>query len=416
MLPLLVVAACHRESGEVRVVMVSIDGLMPETYLEPDRLGLAVPTLRALVARGAYARVESVFPTVTYPAHTTLVTGAPPAVHRITTNKAPDPSGRNQEGWRWYSEDIAVPTLWQQVAAAGRPVGIVQWPVTVGADVAFRVPEYWRAGTLDDQKLLRSLSTPGVLEQAARAEPRLWQWLVPPDVLDAAPFAIAKDLYTREKPDLMLVHGFELDDAQHGHAPRSAEAVRAIENADRLLGELVAALDDRTILVVVSDHGFAPIDHEIRPYAWLVERGLVTATAAAIAISANGGTAYVYLRDPAARGVLAELAKLPGIAGVVDRAQLAAAGGDPDAELALVAAPGYGFSENHQGPLVVDTPGKGTHGWPPTDPAMRASFIAVGPGIAHRDLGTIQMTQIAPTLARWLGVNLSGATGRALDL
>src|SRR5829696_5577201 len=79
-----------------RVVMISIDGLMPETYLDPDRLGLRVPTLRALHARGAFARgVESVFPTVTYPSHTTIVTGVPPSVHGIVTNRPPDPLGKN---------------------------------------------------------------------------------------------------------------------------------------------------------------------------------------------------------------------------------------------------------------------------------------------------------------------------------
>src|SRR5215510_16411957 len=95
-----------------RVVVISIDGLMPDAYLDPDGHGLAVPTLRALVAGGAAARVRGVMPTVTYPSHTTMVTGVPPRVHGIVSNQPLDPLGKNHDGWRWYAEDIRVPTLY----------------------------------------------------------------------------------------------------------------------------------------------------------------------------------------------------------------------------------------------------------------------------------------------------------------
>lgn len=116
----------------------------------------------------------------------------------------------------------------------------------------------------------------------------------------------------------------------------------------------------------------------------------------------------VHLLDPTARGELdAALAELTtGVARTLSHDEIAAAGGDPEATIALVAAPGYAFGDKRTGEVVVDTPGRGTHGWPPTDPAMMSSFIAIGAGVSHRDLGTIEMTAIAPMLARWLGVSL----------
>ncbi len=433
---LLALPACSAPSGETlgarrtgkgraRVIVVSIDGMMPETYLDPDRLGLAVPTLRSLAARGARARaVESVFPSVTYPAHTTLVTGAPPRVHGITANRPLDPLQKNHDGWRWYAEDIAVPTLWSAVEAQGGTAALVTWPVTVGARVAFNVPEIWRAGTPDDQKLLRSLSTPGLLDRVARAAPELWTHLVPPDVRDAAQFAIARYLVTEERPDLLLVHVWETDDAQHAHGPRSPEARRAFEHVDALLGELIRTLErtpdgSRTTLVVLSDHGFAPVDREIRLHALFRERGLVEldpagrAVAAKVASTENGGTAYVHVLDPAAEAdVRAALESLgPAIARIYSREEIAAAGGDPDATFAVGAAPGHSFTDTVAGPAVAERPGRGHHGFPPADPAMAASFLAIGPGIGPRDLGSIRMIDIAPTIARWLGVTLSGATG-----
>ena len=398
-----------------RVVMVSIDGLMPETYIDPDRLGLRVPTLRALRARGAFARgVESVFPTVTYPAHTTLVTGVPPRVHGITSNRPADPLAKNADGWRWYSEDIAVPTLWSVVPKAA----VITWPVTVGADVSVRVPEYWRAGTEDDQKLLRTMSTPHLLENVEKGFPALWSKLTPPDVKDEAQFAIARYVLANEDPDLTLMHVWMTDDAQHDHGPRSAQAKQAIEDVDTLLGELLAQLEsapdwDRTLLVVVSDHGFAAVDHEINFDVLLAEHGL---GARAYTI-ANGGSAYVYATDSAARETaLALVAELGARARVLEPEEIAALGGDSNAAFALVAAPTFGFGTKRTGAAFVETPGRGTHGYMPTDANMAASFIAIGGRVQPRDIGTIRMIDIAPTLARWLGVSLPSATGVPIEL
>src|SRR5262245_11629034 len=59
---------------DAHVVMISIDGLVPDYYLEPARLGLKVPNLLRMKLGGAYAEgVEGIFPTVTYPAHTTMI-------------------------------------------------------------------------------------------------------------------------------------------------------------------------------------------------------------------------------------------------------------------------------------------------------------------------------------------------------
>ena len=59
-----------------------------------------------------------------------------------------------------------MPTLWDVAGAAGRTTASIQWPVTVGAHITWNIPEYWRANTPDDAKLLRALSTPGLLEEA----------------------------------------------------------------------------------------------------------------------------------------------------------------------------------------------------------------------------------------------------------
>ena len=401
----------HAPAG--KVVVVSIDGMMPDVYLDPDAHHLQIPTLRALVARGASGRVHAVMPTVTYPAHTTMVTGVPPRVHGIVSNKPLDPLGKNLDGWRWYAEDIAVPTIYQAVEAQHRVAALVTWPVTVGAHATVVVPEYWRAGGPDDQKLLRALSTPGALADVA---PALWTYLTPPDIKDHAQFEIAHHLLATRHPDLMMVHAFALDDAQHDHGPWSPEAIATIEAVDKELGALVAELPADTTLLVVSDHGFAPIDKEIRLNALFAAKGLEREDSADVGVIASGGTAFVYVLDDTKRADIdAAIAELGDhVARRLSHEDIVAYGGDPNASFGLVAAPRHAFSDKRTGDVIVTTAPRGTHGWPPDDPAMAASLIAVGPHIPHTSLPTVDMIDIAPTLARWLGVPLPTAMGKPI--
>src|SRR5579864_867252 len=140
------------------VLMISIDGLRPADIWDADKRGLKVPNLRKLEAEGVYATgVRNALPTVTYPNHTTLITGVWPAKHGIANNQTFDPLQKNFGGWYWYTRDIKVGTLWDAVHAAHGKVASLSWPVSVGArSIDFDLPEYWRANNAEDMKLLRA--------------------------------------------------------------------------------------------------------------------------------------------------------------------------------------------------------------------------------------------------------------------
>jgi Type I phosphodiesterase / nucleotide pyrophosphatase len=146
-------------------MLISIDGLKPEAVLEAASHGLEVRNLRAFLADGVYSTgVHGVLPTVTYPSHMTILTGVSPARHGIYSNTTFDPLRRNDHGWYWYAEDVKVPTLWDAAAAARLKTANIYWPTSVGANITYNLPQVWRAGSDDDLKLQRALSTPG-LEQ-----------------------------------------------------------------------------------------------------------------------------------------------------------------------------------------------------------------------------------------------------------
>src|SRR5499427_9459004 len=164
---LLLPGAVIAQSARPTLVMISIDGLRPDYVTAADAHALKIPNLRRFLKDGAFADgVTGVIPTVTYPSHTTLITGVWPARHGILGNATFDPLRQNQGGWYWYAEDIKVPTLWQAATHAGHVVGSISWPVTAGAPgIAFNIPEYWRAQTAEDLKLLRLISTPGLVAE-----------------------------------------------------------------------------------------------------------------------------------------------------------------------------------------------------------------------------------------------------------
>ena len=137
--------------------------------------------------------------------------------------------------------------------------------------------------------------------------------------------------------------------------------------------------------------------------------------------------AAIMLHDPAdtatrdkVHALLQQLAADPanGIEALLTPDQVAQLGGFPDAALVLTLRAGFYTGAALTGPLLVETPGHGTHGYnPATTPQMRASLFITGPGIAPgRNLGLIDMRQIAPSLAAILGVSLPAAKQQLLPL
>jgi predicted AlkP superfamily pyrophosphatase or phosphodiesterase len=416
------------------VLLVTIDGLLPESYLHPDAHALRIPTLRYLAAHGAVSPgARSVFPSVTYPSHTSMVTGVMPGRHGITTNAAFDPLEKNFGGWRWYTEDLKVAPVWELARRAGYRTGLVSWPVTAGARATWLFPEYWRARNDDDRKLVRTLSTPHLLDDVARAHPDLWSRLLP-DPRDDAIADIAAYVIEQGHPHLMLVHLVDVDENQHAHGLWSPQAIFAIEEADRQLARLMQSLREsglwsRSAIIVASDHGFAGVTRRVRPGVLLREAGLVRVNEKnepvewKAAVLASSGQAYVYLRSPADAAVAETVTRIfseqvarpgSGIGRVYDRDQIRAVGGDPDALLALEASDGVYFGPGYGGDYETPAAIAATHGYDPGRPAMQASLLLIGPGIPAGPIAGARLVDIAPTIAQWLGLSMPDVDGRAL--
>ena len=126
-------------AAEPKVVLVTLDGLRPEFYLDSR---WPAPCLQGLAQRGAFSRaVYSVFPSITYANHTTLATGVSPLRHGIDCNVDFDWRTGPTLGWNWEAEKILSPTLWELARRRSVSTAAFSWPVSVGAPVDYLIPE-----------------------------------------------------------------------------------------------------------------------------------------------------------------------------------------------------------------------------------------------------------------------------------
>ncbi|HUO98753.1 MAG TPA: ectonucleotide pyrophosphatase/phosphodiesterase [Rhizomicrobium sp.] len=423
-------------AGANPVLMISIDGLRPADVLDAQKRGLKVPNLRAFLAESAYATgVRNVVPTVTYPNHTTLVTGVAPALHGIANNVTFDPYRKNLEGWYWYSSDIKVPTLWDEVHAKHQVTASVAWPVSAGnRSIDYDLPEYWRALTMDDLKLIAALSTPGLIDTLQQDTGIPLAAAMQEDAAgDAVRARYSEALFERVHPEFMTVHLASLDAMQHEEGPGTPQAHATLEAIDTMVGSLIARArkaEPDVDIAIVSDHGFAAVDKEVNLPAAFAAVGLIGVDPVKHKIAGwdampwnAGGSAPIVLAHPEDQAVQAKVADLlaklaadpsSGIAKVIDRRGIEALGGAKEASFWVDFKIGYYGGDNLDGALVTPADLKGHHGYLNDHPEMRATFMIAGPGIKKRALGEIDMRDIAPTLAKLMDVPLPDATGKPL--
>ena len=383
-------AAPSAQAAPHKLMILSVDGLDWRYLRDRDALGMKLPNLRKLLARSQVADgVTGVWPTITWPSHTTMLTGVPPDRHGILANAGgpPDPALSY-----WSYKKITAPTLTQCVRDAGRTVGAVNWPVTVDAPINWNLPEVYarRNGDSSDMDTVDRFSTPGLVPEIGHALPSFnQQWLD-----DRSRALAAIYLLKKKHPDLMLVHLAETDSEQHEEGPYTPHAKAVLERSDELVGDILKALPKDYALALVSDHGFEQVDHIANLPALAAADGMTGA------MTISGG--MVTSTDP---GMIAWLRTQSG-KGEVEREI-------PAAELALYAprssgtafepAPHVMFGNGKDAPHAPSN-NKGNHGFWPTRPDYHSVFLLSGPGIKPAALGTIEMTSLKDRFSRQLGV------------
>ncbi|MBS0209371.1 MAG: alkaline phosphatase family protein [Planctomycetes bacterium] len=418
------------------VVLISVDGLAG-FYLDDPRAEM--PTIRRMAREGARASgMVCSFPTVTWPNHTTLVTGVPPEKHGVLGNNYLERASGSPVALivdPVYDKDqiVSTPTIYDVAHRAGLTTAGICWPATRNArTLNWSMPDMagdgWeKYGTQAWLSELRGAGLPVDMHGAWCKEPsggvrRDWLYT-----------RMAAQVLKQHSPNVLIIHLVEVDHVEHKYGPRSPEAYWAVSFADDRVRDIVEAvqaspLGKKTTVIVASDHGFFPIDKDIRPNVVLAAAGLLNKDTKRAAIVSQGGACMVYVLDDKDRPATIEQLKtkfagVEGVDRVFTAAEFAALGvATPAADerapdLWLAAKRGYSFTDSRDGdaPVVPRASPGGTHGYLPGEAELFGTCVLWGHGVRPgTNLGEISNTDVAPTMGALLGVEIPGATGKVL--
>ena len=412
-------------SKRLKVVMISIDGLRPEFYTNAE---FVAPTLKRLARNGAVATgMLASFPSVTYPNHTSLITGVQPKDHGILSNTLFHWDTGPSKAWYWEAHHIKADPIWRRLAQEGKTTAAIRWPVTVGAnDVRWLIPEIfpkspWYEGSSWD--LTVQLSDPAlILELMNQAG------LVPfvtGKEADAWAAKAAAYLLEEHQPDLTIVHLIEADHVQHSRGRDSAEVKTVVQWIDQQVELIVAKADEDTCVLIVGDHGFYDYTAVVHINRLFVDAGWITTNAEGkmvtweVIAQKSGGQAAIYTKNRQLIAQVLALLKANQSKGFkfISKAKLNQLGAYPDAIAAIEGAKGFSIGSGYTKPLVEQINAtRGQHGYLPSHPELHTGFIASGCGIQPKNLGLIRNVDVTPTILRILNTPSNGTTGRELDL
>lgn len=373
------------------VVLVSFDGFGNE-YL--DRFNL--PNFQRVIRAGVRAdSLTPVYPSVTFPAHYSIVTGLYPEHHGIVSMSFYDPARKEtydymsetavQDG-SWYRGE----PLWVTAEKQGMIAASCYW---VGSEAAIGGvrPTYWK-------KYAEGI------KNDARVDTVL-DWLRLP---------------AERRPHFINVYFSDVDGAGHRFGPDSPEVAKAAAAMDAQLGRLLDGIEsspvrDKVYVVLVSDHGMARVPREQNiPIDDIVDLTGVEGTGVGTMMNLyldGGGPKSREMRDK----INAKLTH--------GRAYLRK---DVPARLHFRADPRIGDVV-----IIMEEPWRilppaarakrdmrvmvGWHGWDPSSPNMAGIFLAMGPRIRKGSrIRAVEMVDVEPLMAGWLGLKIPrGVDGRA---
>lgn len=426
--------------------VLSFDGLstLDFPYIQ------TLPHFNEFLDKASYCRnVVSIYPTLTYPAHVTIMTGRYPKKHGVINNTLLQPN-RKSPDWYWHRRRISGQPLFELASTHGMKVAALLWPVTAKAKIQYNLPEIFKNRPWQSQILVSLFNGSPWFQwvlnyKFGKLRRGLWQ-----PFLDD--FVQKSLLYTvkQKNPDLTLAHFTDLDSMRHEHGFHSEDARQALERLDQKLGELIQALRDngtyeQSTIIVLGDHAHLDGDKIVKLNVFLHDKGFLdldvkgrVAAYQAIAKSCDG-SCYIYVNSrvqssEALRSLHQVLRKALEkfnrehhcFESIYSQEEARDLGADPTCAFMLEANKGYYFLDSLEGEVlsqvlpeqigVLPHYMQATHGYSPFKEDYTTVFLAAGEGIKE---GIIveQMNLIdeGPTLAKLLGLSLEETDGRCVD-
>lgn len=422
------------------LIVISFDGL---ATLDLEYIS-NLPNFRDyLEGASGCKRVYSVYPSLTYPAHASIITGKYPKNHGIVNNTRFQPK-RKSPDWFWQRKYIKADTVYDKAIGEGMKVAALLWPVTGRSKIQYNFPEIFANRKWKNQ-ILVSLMNGSPLYQLdlARRFGKELKGIKQPYLDNFVHKSLLHTLETK-RPDLTLVHYVDLDSTRHYYGFDSKEAREALNRHDIRLGQVISKLKElgmyeESTIIVLGDHSSLDEDKIIKPNVIFKENGYIK-------LDSNGnlkrwktiikncdGSAYVYVKGKSRRlrekiyRLLQDFnEKHNCIEKIYTSEEAAELGADKKCAFMLEANLGYYFSDAVNGEAVAfvnpEDVGKvkhmteATHGYSPYKKDYTTVFMAKGRGIkANVDVESMRLIDEGPTIAKLLGVELQDTDGKTIE-
>lgn len=399
-----------------KLVLISLDAVFDQdiAFLPEESF-----IRRLLKQSAASTQVKTVFPALTYPAHTTLVTGCDPAEHGIAQNQPFQPGKEeSMRTWYWQTSEIRRPSLFDAVHQEGGTCASILWPVSgKSPSIRWNFPEV--VALPGESQVIKMLQY-GTALWVLGTEIRLGRKRISTKEPHLSEYGclLACDVIRRKRPDLTALHMVDVDDMRHHYGVYSQEAKDALRRMDDRVRRIWEAVQqtkgmEDAFFVLVSDHGQADVNKAVSLGEVLEKAGLGDR----VRVQSNGMSAYLYEGKCGKRGVAEAIVYLDqhmaeaGISRLYAWDELEKMGCAKDnagvIEFAVEAAEGVVFCDG----LDHAKREKATHGFGPGHPAENCLLAISGKGIAPGALPEMPMRDVAPTLAELMGVSLPETRG-----
>lgn len=424
-----------------RLIVISFDGL---STLDFEYIN-SLPNFGSFINNSSYCKkVYSVYPTLTYPAHATIVTGRYPKNHGIINNTLLQP-GRRSPDWYWQRKYIKGETIYDIAIDNGMTVAALLWPVTAKSRIQYNMPEIFANRSWHNQILVSVLNGSPIYQVRLNNKFGALRDGINQPNLDN--FTHNSLLYTIEekKPDITFVHYTDLDTMRHNYGFNSKEAKEAIQRHDSRLGDIIKTLkvndmyEDSTV-IVLGDHSSLDEDKIINLNILLKENGYIQVDDSGKIINYKAiikncdGSAYLYVKDTQNQTLIREVRELienfnnkyKCIEVIYSSDEAKELGADPQCALMLEANKGYYFLDNIEGEIIkkihpheagrVNHFTSSTHGYSPFKEDYTTVFFAAGCGIKKGvEIEKMNLIDEGPTMAKLLGLELKNVDGRVVE-
>ena len=416
------------------LIVISYDAFSEDNW---DR-AIKQPNLARLLQDGSYStKLKSVYPSLTYVVHSTMVTGVYPDRHGIYHNNPFQPFVQEEDQrWFWFRRDINVPTIYDVAKRNKLKTAALLWPATGKATINHNIPEI--RAIKNENQIIKSLmnGTPLYSIEMELKFGRDRNGINQP-FLDDFTTKCAVETIKKYKPNLFMMHMIDLDDAKHEHGTDSIEVEQVIARMDRRIGDIIRAVDHAgirkdTVFLVLGDHGQINVRYKVALNTLLKKNGLIYEEDGNLKWRAYfqnaGGSAYLHIKEGDEEAKRIALSILEdammddrlGIEKIISRNELNDFHVIPWVQYMVEAKKGYSFEDNIDDPTVIDLWELGeqyaTHGYLPTKPEYRCNLLMSGTGIKKGyNIGEVEMTDIAPTMAKILGLQFGQCDGHILD-